>query len=89
MPQRLRYAAGYLYVWDFNVLRRLEAQEGLAGTCITLAGEASPDFAPEPGAGKQAAESAILPHSKLTDFALQDGNILLTDPKRGVIWRLE
>ena len=89
MPQRLRYEAGHLYVWDFNTLRRIEVVNGVAGACITLAGEASPEFSLELSATRQAAGSAILPNSRLMDFALFKDVILLTDPKRGVVWRVE
>jgi hypothetical protein len=39
---------------------------------------------------RQAAETVILPNSALADFAVtDDGRVLLTDPKRGVIWEIE
>jgi len=34
----------------------------------------------------QAAEDIILPNSKQADFAVTENGVLLTDPKRGVIW---
>lgn len=83
-PQRLRYADGLLYIWDFNVLRQIRVQDGVAAEAITLAGEAGPTFDMNFGAVRQAAEDVILPNSELTDFAVTgDGQVLLTDPKRG------
>jgi len=89
MPQRLRYASGYLYIWDYNVLRRMEAVDGLAKDSITLIGEATPQFEFDIIATKQSAETAILPNSLLTEFAFFNDGILLTDPKRGMLWFYE
>ena len=89
MPQKIKYADGYLYVWDFNVLRRISIVGGVAAECITIAGEASPTFDLDITQTKQAAEEIILPNSRLMDFAVKDNGVLLTDPKRGVIWWVE
>jgi len=88
-PQRLEHHGGYLYIWDFNTLRRLEASRGVAGECITLAGMASPHFDMAPDMRRKAAEDVILPFGSLMDFAVTDDGILVTDPKRGVIWVIE
>jgi hypothetical protein len=88
-PQRLEYNNGYLYVWDFNTLRRIEAVNGVAGECITIAGMASPDFKLELDAGVDAAEDVILPFGSLMDFTVIGNGILLTDHKRGAVWRVE
>jgi hypothetical protein len=88
-PQRLRYAADCLYVWDFNVLRQVFVRDQAAAEALTLAGEASPEFDQEIADPRQAAEAVILPDSVLADFAVTgDGRVLLTDPKRGVIWEV-
>jgi hypothetical protein len=89
MPQKIKYADGFLFVWDFNVLRKIAVKDGVAGECTTVAGEASPVFDMDVTQTSQAAEEIILPNSKLTDFAVKDGKILITDPKRGVIWQTE
>jgi len=89
MPQKIKYANGYLFVWDFNVLRRISIVNGVAGECITVAGEASPTFNLEIVQPRQAAEDIILPNSRLMDFAVKDSDVLLTDPKRGVMWWVE
>lgn len=88
-PQRIKYVKDMLYVWDFNTLRRLDIKDGIAGECITIAGEASPEFDMKVPEGKQNAEEIILPNSKLIDFAVYEESILLTDSKRGVLWRVE
>jgi len=86
MPQKIKYADGFLFVWDFNVLRRISVVDGVAAECITVAGEASPTFELEITQTIEAAQDIILPNSRLTDFAVKGDGILLTDPKRGVIW---
>jgi hypothetical protein len=86
MPQAIKYSDGFLYVWDFNILRRIEIIGKTAGECITIAGEASPEFDMEITQTTWAAEDIVLPNSKLMDFAVTDEGILLTDPMRGVVW---
>jgi len=88
-PQRLEHRGGYLYVWDFNTLRRIGAVRGVAGECITLAGMAGPDFDMALDGRRKAAEDVLLPFGSLMDFAVTGKGILLTDPKRGVIWSID
>jgi len=88
-PQRLEYSNGYLYVWDFNTLRRIETNNGVAGTCITIAGIAAPEFDPAPDAAGTQAEDVIFPFGSLMDFTVTGNGILLTDYKRSVIWEIE
>lgn len=89
MPQKIKFANDFLYVWDFNVLRRISIKEGIVVDCITMAGEVSPIFELGITETKQSAEEIVLPNSKLMDFAIKDEGILLTDPKRGVVWRIK
>ena len=89
MPLKIKYYDNALYIWDFNVLRKIIIENGGAVDCITLAGEASPDFELESIEKEYDAENIILPNSYLTDFAVADGYVLLTDPKHGVIWQVE
>jgi serine/threonine protein kinase len=88
-PQRIKCWKNNLYVWDFNTLRQIIIVDGVAGEAITVAGEASPEFDLELPQGRQNAESIILPNSRLMDFSVSDKGILITDPKRGVIWQVE
>jgi hypothetical protein len=79
-------------VWDFNVLRKIIIENGKLINCITAAGEASPEFDLENIEKEYAAENVILPYSIIgntIDFAVADGYIILNDPKRGVIWKVE
>lgn len=89
MPQKIKYIDGHLYVWDFNVLRRISIADGVAAQCVTVAGMASPSYDSDIAKTRQAAEDIILPNGMLTDFLVIDNGILLTDPKRGVIWLAE
>ncbi|MCL2157878.1 MAG: serine/threonine protein kinase [Oscillospiraceae bacterium] len=88
MPQKLKYAEGRLYVWDFNVLRTIEIADGAAVSCFTLAGEASPTAELEDFKREYAAFDIILPNSQFADFAIVGEEIILTDPKRGAIWKI-
>jgi len=88
-PQRIKYADNFLFVWDYNVLRRISDYNGVAGECITIAGEANPTFDLDVIKAKQKAEDIVLPNSELMDFVAKENNILLTDPKRGVVWSVE
>jgi hypothetical protein len=85
MPSRIKYDDGYLYVWDYNVLRRITLVDGVALDTITLAGVASPVFSDD--INNAQAEDIIWPNSRLMDFMVTNDGIILTDPKRGVIWR--
>ena len=88
MPQKMCYDGGYLYVWDFNVLRRLTDTGGKVTDCITAAGIASPEFDERLDTRRQSPHEAVLPNSLLTECAVSGGNILLTNPKQGVIWTI-
>ena len=88
-PQRIKYSGGYLYIWDFNVLRRVEVNNNLAGETITLAGEATPEFDLKIEETSYAAESIVLPNSKLMDFEVDEGRVILIEPKRGAVWVVE
>jgi len=89
MPQRLEYNGGYLYIWDFNTLRRIPAAGSVAGVAITIAGTANPYYNLELAAVSYAAEDIILPHGRLMDFTVTESGIFLTDHKRGVVWRID
>ena len=86
MPQNIKYSNGYLYVWDFNVLRRINIIDSIAAECITIVGEVNPTFDLEIAETRVAAEDIVLPNSRLMDFAVVGDGVLITDPKRGVIW---
>jgi len=87
-PQRLEHHGDYLYVWDFNTLRRIQAIEGIAGEAITVAGIASPVYERDLGITAHNAEDIILPHGRMMDIVVTDNGVLVTDHKRGVIWRV-
>lgn len=89
MPRRLKYSGGLLYIWDFNVLRAIKVENNAASDCITLAGEASPEFETENIEKEYDAHSVIFPEGYYTDFAVAGTNVILTDPKRGLIWKIE
>jgi hypothetical protein len=85
-PQRLEYFDGYLYVWDFNTLRQIEAPGPVAGDTITIAGIADPEYSSQSGSSLFAAEEIVFPHGRMMDFIVTESGILLTDHKSGVVW---
>jgi len=89
MPQRLGYHDGYLYVWDFNTLRRMPTLGSAVAQATTIVGIASPQYNQELTDTVYQAENIILPHGRLMDFAITDYGILITDHKRGVVWRVD
>ena len=84
-PTRIRYNDGGLYVWDFNVLRRLDVEGGAARGSTTVAGMANPVYDMR-FARSEPSERIVLPFSHLTDFIHREDGIMISDPKRGVIW---
>jgi len=86
-PTRIRYHKGSLYVWDFNVLRKIILEGDVARETISIAGVASPEFSMD-FEEYEAAEQIVLPFSILADFVHLENEILLSDPRRGVIWQI-
>jgi len=86
-PSRLRFNDDNLYIWDFNVLRKLRLHEGVALEAISLAGAVSPVYDMQ-FPQQEAAERIVLPYSRMMDFVFMDSNLLLSDPKRGIIWQV-
>lgn len=87
-PFKIRFHEGHIYVFDFNVLRRIEIENGSVKEVISIAGEASPEFSPIHKL-EYAAEDIILPNSLLSDFVLVSGKIYVSDPKRSAIWEID
>ena len=85
-PQRLQYINGDLYIWDFNVLRKLILENGIALEAVSVAGSVSTVYDMAIHEREGYAYQIILPYSQLTDFLYIDGSIIITDPKRGVVW---
>ena len=86
-PTRIRYQDGALYVWDFNVLRRVQLENGAAYETTTIAGVPSADYDME-FYEEEPAWQIVFPFSYLADFVHLDDGILVTDPVRGVLWRV-
>lgn len=84
-PIQMEYHNGYLYVLDYNVLRRIALNtSGAAIHSETIAGKLSLDSNPETQLGK--ASESTFAHSYLMDFAVRsDGTILLADTKKAMI----
>lgn len=83
-PRRLDYKNGYLYVLDYNVVRRISVDSAnQAVTAETIAGKVSAEQYPETINGK-GSEVTFAP-SYLMDMVVIDNGVLLTDPKNAVI----
>jgi len=89
MPQRVKYSGGLLYVWDFNVLRAIKIEGNAAHDCMTIAGEASPGYELENTGREYEAESVVFAGGHQTDFAVLGDSVILTDPSRGLIWKID
>ena len=101
MPLTVRHHAGNLYVWDFNVLRRVYMENGIVREVISLAGLAG--FLPEHGFYTESseytfshlptatgiAENVAFHNDYRVDFVHVDGGVLISCPRRGVIMLLE
>jgi hypothetical protein len=89
MPLRLSYADGSLYVWDFNTLRRIEMNGGVAYRTSSVLGVASPTYDEELPDHPIPPHEVVLPFSRYADFITTQDEIILTDPLRGAVWRIE
>ena len=87
-PSQIRYHNNALYIWDFNVLRRLFLDGNTVIDTISLVGKAGPN-ASEDFKLQESAENIILPQSRNADFIFIDDTILLSDPRRGLFWLFE
>lgn len=88
MPMRMVCDEGCLYVWDFNVIRRLTVEGSTVSDCITLAGAASPSFDDAFPRGTSEAYEVVFPNSAQTELAVVGGSVLLTNPKQAMIWEI-
>lgn len=83
-PRRLDYRDGYLYVLDYNVLRRVSVDSAYQAVAAeTLAGKVSLDQHPETKDGK--GSDVTFAPSYLMDFAVTEEGVILTDPKNAVL----
>ncbi len=83
-PRQLDYYNGYLYVLDYNVLRRVSVnKENKAISSETLAGKISLENNPETINGK--GSDVVFAPSYLMDIVVTEKGVLLTDPKNAVI----
>jgi len=83
-PRRLDYSNGYLYVLDYNVIRRVSMDSAYqAVTSETLAGKVTADQHPETINGK--GSDVTFAPSYLMDMVVVGDDVYLTDPKNALI----
>ncbi|MBQ2941993.1 MAG: hypothetical protein IJD97_07155 [Clostridia bacterium] len=83
-PRRLEYSNGYLYVLDYNVVRRVAVDSAYqAVNAETLAGKVTADQHPETINGK--GSDVTFAPSYLMDMVVVEDDVYLTDPKNAVI----
>lgn len=83
-PRRLDYSNGYLYVLDYNVVRRVSMDSAYqAVTAETLAGKVTAEQNPETVNGK--GSDVTFAPSYLMDMVVVGDDVYLTDPKNAVI----
>ncbi|MCH5186717.1 MAG: hypothetical protein J1F64_11440 [Oscillospiraceae bacterium] len=86
-PRRLEYKKRgdkeYLYVLDYNLVRRVEISGDRCVSSTTIAGKVTPEKMPVTQNGK--ACETMFAVSPLMDMAAVDEGILITDPKYAVV----
>lgn len=83
-PRRMDYKNGYLYILDYNVVRRVSINSSNAAiSSETIAGKISVEPNPTTNNGN-ASEVAFAP-SYLMDIVATNDGILITDPKNAVV----
>lgn len=88
-PLKIKYHNRNLYVLDFNVIRCVKLKDGVAVSSYTIAGEPDPNFERTISGNEYDADNIIFAHSLETDFVFFHDKIVLTEPKRSVIWQVE
>ncbi len=83
-PRRLDYSNGYLYILDFNVIRRVSMDGAYqAISSETIAGKITADQHPETINGK--GSDTVFAPSYLMDMLVIGDDVYLTDPQNAVI----
>lgn len=83
-PRRMDYKDGYLYVLDYNTVRRVSVDKAnRAVSSETLAGKISFEQQPQVNNGK--GSETIFTASYLMDMVVTDDGVFLTDPKNAVV----
>lgn len=83
-PRRMEYRDGYLYVLDYNVLRRISVNSACQAIASeTIAGKISVEQNVETKNGS--GSDVTFAPSFLMDMAVTDDGVYLTDPKHAVI----
>lgn len=86
LPLRVKCVGNYVYVWDGNVVRRFDAENGVISGGLAIAGAPVADAA-SGNRGKTVDSFALmLPDSPLADIAAIGGHVYIADPRRGEIW---
>lgn len=87
-PRSLFYKDNSLYIMDYNLLRRIEINNGnIASYSETLAGKISTELKPQTKDGK-ASDAEIAP-SYLMEIGVLDGKVYITDPVNDVLRGVE
>lgn len=87
-PRSLYVSGDSLYVLDYNLIRRLQLNGGgVALYSETVAGKISSETKPQTKAGS--AKEAEISASYLSEIAVSEDKIYLTDPVNDVVWCVE
>lgn len=83
-PRRMDYKDGYLYILDYNIVRRVAVDKAnRAISSETLAGKISFEQPQQVNNGK--GSEAVFTASYLMDMVVTDDGVFLTDPKNAVV----
>ncbi|MDR1559374.1 MAG: hypothetical protein LBS84_06700 [Clostridiales bacterium] len=87
MPYRVKCHNNTLFILDSNVLRQVVVADGQPDVTFTAAGAAGPEYSREIR-DTQSVESLILPFSRNADVVLLGNDILISDHKNRIIWKV-
>ncbi len=87
-PRKIKYYQGSLYVLDYNLLRKGSiSASGTFSSWQTIAGKATGDINPKMSSGP--CEKLLLSTVNPIDFAINEGEILITDANQFKVMRIK
>jgi hypothetical protein len=91
-PNKMKWNDGCLYVWDFNVLRKISLKNGKPAMATTVTGTAHSEIESYESFrvdSQLPSDKLKVPFSRLGDFAFSEGKALVLDQKNRVIWEID
>ena len=87
-PRKLEYHDGYLYILDFNMIRRIRVDlQGNAGNCITVAGKVTGVNDAKMSSGED--NQLMISYKNPLDISVGKDGVLITDPTQYKIMKID